>query len=878
MRKHFASPSPFLLLLLSMLSALPAAATLVVTVPDESLVDQATAVVEARIESREPSPAAGMPKTDYMVSIERVVKGQVPGSTLVVRVPGGMGVNGYGLKIYGAPEFRPGDRVLLFLKPSHDGTFHILHLFQGAFHEVTAGGQLLAVQSPAEVTRVKLPGSAVVPTGPRNLERFARWIEDRGQGNERRADYFVQLPQAEVDSITSRFMLFQGDDGNALRWFDFDSGKSVTWRTNESGQEGLTQQQTQAAAKAGVNAWDNVDCTNIRYTYGGTTPATTGLTTNDGVNSLLFGDPNGEIQDTFSCTSGGTLAIGGPFFFSSTRRGPDGKQYHEIVEGDIVTNKGLGCFFNTSMNKAAAAAELFGHELGHTLGLAHSSENPGESNALLTDALMYFALHDDGRGARLNADDVAAAQSLYGICSGGKPAAPSGLAGEPLSGTQVRLTWTDNATGEASYRVEQAPPGGSFQEVLILPPDTQTVIVDGLMPATSYRFRVRARGGAGFSAYSNEVEVTTQGGLEAPSGVTAEVLSGTAVNLAWTDESTNEVGYLVERSSPSASFEEIVSLPPDAEGFTVTGLTPGTPYTFRVRAQGLSGFSPYSEEASATTKGNGGPCVAGDGTLCVLNSRFRVMVQWRNQFDSGHNGIGHAVPVPGSDVTGRFWFFGPENFELIVKVIDGRPINGNIWFFYGSLSNVEYWITVEDTEKDRSRTYHSPPDQLTSLADTTAFPDPPAGEEPAVAAAKLAPAPPASLMLNPAPVADETTGSCAPGPATLCLQNGRIRVQVAWDNTQRQAGSLGVGQVRQDLGSNETGFFWFFSSDNVELAVKVLDGRALTGAFWLFAGGLSDVEYTITVTDTLTGMSRSFVKPFGELTSLADVNALPAGM
>jgi hypothetical protein len=71
----------------------------------------------------------------------------------------------------------------------------------------------------------------------------------------------------------------------------------------------------------------------------------------------------------------------------------------------------------------------------------------------------------------------------------------------------------------------------------------------------------------------------------------------------------------------------------------------------------------------------------------------------------------------------------------------------------------------------------------------------------------------------------------------------------------------------------DTGFFWFFDQANIELAVKVLDGRALNGKFWVFYGALSSVEYTITVTDTQTGSVKEYRNPAGRFGSAGDTGA-----
>lgn len=116
----------------------------------------------------------------------------------------------------------------------------------------------------------------------------------------------------------------------------------------------------------------------------------------------------------------------------------------------------------------------------------------------------------------------------------------------------------------------------------------------------------------------------------------------------------------------------------------------------------------------------GGDCVSDSEHLCLNEARFRLKVDWRDP-RSGASGQGTAVALTGD--TGYFWFFKPANVELVIKVLDGRPVNGNIWVFFGALSDLEYTITVTDTDTETGaeRIYFNPPFTLTSFADTTAF-------------------------------------------------------------------------------------------------------------------------------------------------------------
>ena len=233
-------------------------------------------------------------------------------------------------------------------------------------------------------------------------------------------------------------------------------------------------------------------------------------------------------------------------------------------------------------------------------------------------------------------------------------------------------------------------------------------------------------------------------------------------------------------------------------------------------------------------------CAAGSEVLCLADGRFQARVSWKNPF-TGETGTGKALPLTGD--TGSFWFFNPANLELMVKVLDGRPVNGNFWIFYGSLSNVEYTLTLTDTVTGAMKSYHNAPFQIASRADVDAFAAPPDLKELPAAAGSAR----AEPLPQPAPALG-AAGDCVPSPTALCPQN-RFRVTVDFVDPRTAA----HGQGRASLLTNDTGVFWFFDPANLELMVKVLDGRAVNGHFWVFYGALSDVEYTITVTDVLDG-------------------------
>jgi hypothetical protein len=320
------------------------------------------------------------------------------------------------------------------------------------------------------------------------------------------------------------------------------------------------------------------------------------------------------------------------------------------------------------------------------------------------------------------------------------------------------------------------------------------------------------------------------------------------------------------------------------------------------------------EDFFARIEERGAPpaCASGDTALCLQGGRFRVEVTWTDF--QGNSGAGHAVPLTGD--SGYFWFFNRENIELGLKVLDGRAVNGRFWVFYGALSNVEYTALVTDTATGAVRAYRNPSGVFASVGDTDAFrPDgaprddvelgevdgstllerltadasdvverslgrlrdvlgtntiarrpPGAPRLPAAAVTASSLSAPSVAVAPAAGIASRAT--CSPGANALCLAGGRFRVEVEWRDFR---GRSGIGTARPL--TSDTGSFWFFDQANLELFVKVLDARSINDHFWVFYGALSNVEYTLRVTDTETGAVRTYRNPSGTFASQGDVEA-----
>ncbi len=815
---------------------------------DTTLADRAEVIVEVQVLKVDPSPGVGRPVTDYLMAVEQVIRAEVVASPLTVRVLGGVLPDGMGLHVYGAPRFAPGQRALLFLKSRPDGTYRILHFMLGAFHLVEQDGQTLAVRQLSEAEEISIPGRVRPRVGPRDLELFRAWLEDRAGGVKRAADYFVD---ADVDF--QKFTLLTSS-GRGIRWPDFTS--NVSFRAHSGGQPGVSGGGFSQASTA-VSVWRNDPNSDVRYVYSGTTSATGGLTNFDSVNAFLFDDPNDNdsFDEPFNCAQGGTIAIGGPWF--SGTHSHNGETFSTTAGGDVVTNKGIDCLSGGDpwFGERRRAEEVFAHEIGHTLGLGHScgdDSSPSCSSSVLSDALMRATVHGDNRGARLNSDDRAGIRFLYGEPVA-VPAAPSNLTATAVSSTQIDLAWSDNSTDEDDFDLERRTGGGAFNRIARPAADATSYQDATAQPGMTYSYRIRAVNDGVASEFSNTATATTFQ-QTAPSDLSAFGASATQIRLFWTDDSTGESGFEIEGRAGGAPFTLLQTAAADTETALIEGLSPVTTYTFRLRAVGAAGSSGYTNEASTITFfADPDPCVAGPNTLCLGDGRFKVEVTWTDFIDQ--HGVGTDVGLASTD-SGLFYFFSANNWEMLVKVLDACATDTQqFWVFAAATTDVAYELVVTDTVSGFSRTYTNElgvasPAIIDTAAFATCFAEIPQASGP------LAAAPPAAL---PPAAGFETKDDCVPSDTRFCLNGGRFAVELEWRNF-----SDGTGFAQVDaMQSTDSGLLYFVDPENLEVLVKVLDGCSINDRVWVFAAATTNFEYTLRVTDTMTDVTREYFNQLG---------------
>ena len=209
----------------------------------------------------------------------------------------------------------------------------------------------------------------------------------------------------------------------------------------------------------------------------------------------------------------------------------------------------------------------------------------------------------------------------------------------------------------------------------------------------------------------------------APANLRADAQSTTEIRLDWTDASNNETGFRIERRTLTGAFQEVGTVGANATSFVASGLAADTFYVFRVRAQNNAGNSAFSNEAGAAPNAAPLPCFASATTLCVNDNRFQIEVQWRTPAGStSPGGQGQAVPIPSAPDSGLFYFFSPSNLEMLIKVLNACGLNNRYWVFFAATTNVEFGVTVTDTQSGRVKSYFNPLGRpAPPIQDTDAF-------------------------------------------------------------------------------------------------------------------------------------------------------------
>ena len=224
------------------------------------------------------------------------------------------------------------------------------------------------------------------------------------------------------------------------------------------------------------------------------------------------------------------------------------------------------------------------------------------------------------------ASGIIASTSAMDFAVGTPGAATNLQASIGLTAQQIKLTWTaptfEGSTRISGYKVVATP-----VDPKVLPPDpvetTSTATAytfDRLTPGKAYTFSVSAKNSYGYGPAVTSGSITPVGVPAAPTGVSAQVGSQSA-DISWTPPSGDDTGgqpltgFKVYQSTDDVHYTLVGTAAAAATSLHVTGLTDGTPYTFKATALNASGESPKSEPSGSVTSSSvPGPPVNPTGT------------------------------------------------------------------------------------------------------------------------------------------------------------------------------------------------------------------------------------------------------------------------
>ena len=255
------------------------------------------------------------------------------------------------------------------------------------------------------------------------------------------------------------------------------------------------------------------------------------------------------------------------------------------------------------------------------------------SSELTTGTKYYY------RVLANNAAGVSDYSNVLEVTTLGTPAAPTGLTTSGVTTTSINLSWTDASSNEAEFKIERSTDGASFSQIGTTAQNTTTFTSSGLTAGTKYYYRVRASNEIADSGYSNVAEATTLSPPTTPTGLMISGVTSTTISLLWTDASSDETGFKIERSTDGAAFSQIGTTAQNTATFTSSGLTPGAKYYYRVRANNVAGDSSYSNVAEATTALTAVLPAPSSVTATPISSN-RVDVRW---VDNSTDEIGFKI-------------------------------------------------------------------------------------------------------------------------------------------------------------------------------------------------------------------------------------------
>ena len=520
-------------------------------------------------------PATAAIYTYVTIELTEVLRGPVADRILVLKQLGGR-IGDRAMVVFGQAAFSVGEDVLVFAETRpRDRSLSTASLWQGKWQIERDAGTTARIAS----RRAPVRGDRGVfgqLTERRELSPLLQELRGLARAQSSPSTLGVNLDPDRSSAglrVQAPFALFD----EAGRWNEFDTGSPIPVDVQAGGQPGLESGGIPQLVNA-AGLWSAA--TPLVFVAGDDATRCMDQAETTGHISIAFMDPCAEISN-----SGNTLAIGGYWCRFSGGRTLGGVSFCRNTGGFVINNDNANTVAFFAAPACFQATEA--HEIGHALGLAHSTD---------ASALMYPTISSACRTATrtLAADDVAGIRFIYPQATASAPGPPSGLVAS-ASGSLVTLAWNAPASGgAASAYIIEAGSSAGLANLANFSTGTAATTFSASVAAGTYVVRVKATNAGGTSPASNEATLVVGGCTAAPAAPTGLNLvsnSGGTVVLSWVAASGSPSTYLVEAgSSPGLSNLANSDLGGTSISFTANGVPRGT-YYVRVRARNACGTS-----------------------------------------------------------------------------------------------------------------------------------------------------------------------------------------------------------------------------------------------------------------------------------------------
>jgi titin len=245
----------------------------------------------------------------------------------------------------------------------------------------------------------------------------------------------------------------------------------------------------------------------------------------------------------------------------------------------------------------------------------------------------------------------------------------------------VSLAWTDNATDETGFLIQRSTDGVTFTDLTTVAADTFAYVDTTVIAGGTYSYQVAAFNAGGPSAFSNIASATIPGpqAPAAPSELVADLQDTPFIDLAWLDNSADETGFMIERSTDGVNFSPLASVVANVTAYNDTAVFGGYTYTYRVAAFNANGTSDYVVSNSVAVPVDATPPAAPSNLSATNVTATALRLNWQ---DNSNNETGFTIQIATNNT-----------FTKNLVTVNVGP-NVNFYDFTGLRRGTKYFFRV----------------------------------------------------------------------------------------------------------------------------------------------------------------------------------------